>query len=282
MYKKNIHNIFCNRKILFYLKIICIFSIGANKPSIKEKKNTLNKKSKYPIIKINEKTNIECEKMNQILGYLTNPTIRGFLNFISICEGTARSTKNIEIVTPEILEYKVCFTNIICKNLVNHPGIIHQTHGTNGSILKSSASGRYQFISSTWKALENLFKKQKITTNYKHLVKQYQQNINNFYYDAHNLYIDEKCISYYLFGPFYQDLGALILIYLANAICDIINKNYKEAIYKLAPIWASLPSYPTGKSYYSGQPAFSMERALEICNSTIENAKKKIVKLKII
>jgi muramidase (phage lysozyme) len=284
MYKKNINCAFYNKKTQFYFKIFCLLMTNITVTSLKNnKKNILSEKSKYPIIKINEKTIIECKKMDQIMKYLLNPTIRGFLNFISTCEGTARLTKDIDIPTPEILEYKICFTNTICENLLSHPKKINQATGTNGSILKSSASGRYQFISSTWTALENIFQKQKITTKYKKLIIKYINNLNNIYYDAqNNIYKDEKSISINKFGPFFQDLGAIILIDLAGATCDIINKNFKEAIYKLAPIWASLPSYPSGKSYYCGQPAFPLKDALKICESKVYTAEKKLTKLKII
>jgi muramidase (phage lysozyme) len=233
-------------------------------------------KSLYPIINLNEIKSINTRNMNRLLKYLTDPEVRGFLNFLSTCEGTSRIT-NSNCHKPNLEEYKICFTGVICKSLKKHPGSNGTTNkalGTDKRILISSAAGRYQFLIKTWNSFKNIFNKHNLLKNNKTLVESYIKNIKNIYCnDISKIYKKPNDLNKYEFGPFQQDLAAIILLDTAGIIDSIKNNNYTEAIFKSAPIWASLPSSYLNKSYYQGQPSFSSDKAEELCKKKIKEAK---------
>lgn len=90
----------------------------------------------------------------------------------------------------------------------------------------STAEGRYQFLNSTWGGV------------------------------ATDLGISD-------FSPESQDIAAIELIKRRGALNDILTDNFDNAIYKLSPEWASLPT-PTGKGYYAGQKAKNINKLRSI------------------
>jgi len=90
----------------------------------------------------------------------------------------------------------------------------------------STAEGRYQFLNSTWGGV------------------------------AKDLGISD-------FSPESQDIAAIELIKRRGALNDILTDNFDNAIYKLSPEWASLPT-PTGKGYYAGQKAKNINKLRSI------------------
>jgi len=94
------------------------------------------------------------------------------------------------------------------------------TWSSSGS--KSTAAGRYQFLSSTWDGI-----------NAKH--------------------------NYPNFEPENQDLGAIVLIKDYKKVKNYAEKldiiEFSQAIFKLAPTWASLPKNESCQGYYGGQNA---------------------------
>jgi muramidase (phage lysozyme) len=90
----------------------------------------------------------------------------------------------------------------------------------------STAEGRYQFLNSTWGGV------------------------------AKDLGISD-------FSAESQDIAAIELIKRRGALNDILTDNFDNAIYKLSPEWASLPT-PTGKGYYAGQKAKNINKLRSI------------------
>ena len=108
--------------------------------------------------------------------------------------------------------YNTLFGNQQFGNLGAHPNIRKEFKQTDGTTNYTTAAGRYQFLNGTWG----------------NLTKQY---------------------GFRDFSPQNQDLGAIALIAGRGALNDVIKGNYKSAVLKLGPEWASLPSstYKQGK-----------------------------------
>ncbi|WP_173911041.1 glycoside hydrolase family 104 protein [Acinetobacter sp. Marseille-Q1618] len=108
--------------------------------------------------------------------------------------------------------YNTLFGNELIQNLSAHPNIKKRFTQTDGKTNVTTAAGRYQFLNGTWNNVAQ------------------QYGLRDF-------------------SPRNQDLGAIALIAGRGALDDVIKGNYRQAILKLGPEWASLPSstYKQGK-----------------------------------
>lgn len=71
---------------------------------------------------------------------------QAFLDMIAYSEGTANAGAN---------GYRMMFGGALCNNLDDHPRQIFSFTNRRGETLKTSAAGRYQFLSRTWDELAN-------------------------------------------------------------------------------------------------------------------------------
>lgn len=126
---------------------------------------------------------------------LASPNVQKFLNLISQTEGTDKNG------------YATAFGGGQLPSLNDHPRQLHSFKQTDGKSNKTSAAGRYQFLTKTWDGL----KKQ---------------------YDLKD------------FGARSQDIAALGLIAGAGALDHVLKGDFTNAIKKTGGIWASLPSSP--------------------------------------
>ena len=103
--------------------------------------------------------------------------------------------------------YAVTFGGRTFDTSANHPGTLFSFKTKSGKSQKTSAHGAYQFLSRTW---------------------------------------DEKAKKYDLdnMSPENQDVAALALIQDKDALQDVLEGNFDEAISKTGGVWASLPSAP--------------------------------------
>lgn len=108
--------------------------------------------------------------------------------------------------------YNTLFGNQHIDNLNAHPNIKKAFKQTDGKTNYTTAAGRYQFLNDTWNGV----------------ARQY---------------------GFKDFSPQNQDLGAIALIAQRGALNDVLKGDYRSAILKLGPEWASLPSstYKQGK-----------------------------------
>lgn len=122
---------------------------------------------------------------------------KAFLDMIAYAEGTNGPDG-----------YKAMFgyprPDRIADNLDDHPRQFFSFTNGRGETLKTSAAGRYQFLSRTWDALA-------------------------------------KSLNLPDFGPASQDAAALELIRQRGALNDVRAGRTADAIAKIAPIWASMP-----------------------------------------
>jgi muramidase (phage lysozyme) len=218
------------------------------------------------------------EVVSIVIKNIAKPEVRGFLNFIAYCEGTMNKDEYYKSPGKYVIpidEYKVCYMYNKANSLKCHPNKIY----TNGNI-SSSASGRYQFLKSTWDDIyENLFLKENSALKNKKAKKEINRifkNINNFYQGANKIYKKNSDLTSIAFGPFMQDAGAIYLLVERNVIADIEKGNYSRAIQILARTWASLPvNKRNKKSFYLGQWAkMNHEGAINKCRSMIMNEKR--------
>nr|WP_263013070.1 glycoside hydrolase family 104 protein [Ancylothrix sp. D3o] len=110
------------------------------------------------------------------------------------------------------------FTGQLFNSFKEHPNVKNCSL-YKGKPLCSTAAGKYQFLKPTWDEL------------------------------ATKLQLSD-------FSPQSQDLAAVQLIKQAGAYQDIVAGRFDDAVFKLAPIWASFPT-AEGKSYYN-QPSKSL------------------------
>ena len=101
--------------------------------------------------------------------------------------------------------YNTLFGNQRLESLNSHPNIRKRFTQTDGKTNVTTAAGRYQFLTDTWNNVAR------------------QYGLKDF-------------------GARTQDLGAVGLIAGRGALNDVINGNWQNAIRKLGPEWASLPS----------------------------------------
>ena len=242
----------------------------------------LSENHKYPIIDLSIcKEPLPLEEIKKIISYVYDPKIRAWLGFIARCEGTYKiknDTGEFDGIIPQSHQYLICFTNVVADSFDKHPNIVHEIVTSKGIKLRSSASGRYQFLTKTWNEILRLIDIKTFLITHKHtLSKIFKKHIVELYKnDTSNIlqYKKYNDLVKYEFGPFMQDLAAIVLLYKANVIQDILKENFKTAIFKCAPIWASLPCSEQDKSYFSGQPAFTLKKALEICTEMKEASEK--------
>jgi muramidase (phage lysozyme) len=132
-----------------------------------------------------------------LLPMLDNPNVRSFLDMISAAEGTTKHG------------YNTLFGGGKMESLADHPRMLFDFTETTGRPNKTTAAGRYQFLSNTW---------------------------------------DEQAKKLGLpdFGERSQDLAAVNLLQERGILPDVLQGNWETAVKKSGPIWASLPSstYP--------------------------------------
>jgi len=133
--------------------------------------------------------------VDQLFPYLENPNVRSFLGMIGSAEGTDK------------YGYNTLFGGGKVESLADHPRQLFDFTETTGRPNKTTAAGRYQFLSNTW---------------------------------------DEQVKKLGLpdFGPKSQDLAAINLLRERGILPDVLSGNWESAVKKSGPIWASLPSSP--------------------------------------
>lgn len=124
---------------------------------------------------------------------LQNPNVRKFLDLISYTEGTQGNG------------YRTAFGGGKLSHLNDHPRYLKSFRQTDGKSNKTSAAGRYQFVSKTWDGVAR------------------QYGLRDF-------------------SPQSQDLGAVALLFQRGAIPALLKGDYQTAIKKTGDEWASLPS----------------------------------------
>jgi muramidase (phage lysozyme) len=131
----------------------------------------------------------------ELLPKLNEPNVRSFLDMISAAEGTTKHG------------YNTLFGGGKFDNLQDHPRQLFDFTETTGKKNKTSAAGRYQFLSNTW---------------------------------------DEQAKKLGLpdFSEQSQDLAAINLLRERGILPDVLQGNWDTAVKKSGPIWASLPSSP--------------------------------------
>lgn len=130
-----------------------------------------------------------------LLPTLQDPNVRSFLDMISAAEGTTQHG------------YNTLFGGGKFDDLRDHPRQLFDFTETTGRPNKTSAAGRYQFLSNTWDE------------------------------QAKNLGLPD-------FSPQSQDLAAVNLLKQRGILPDVLQGNWQAAVQKAGPIWASLPSSP--------------------------------------
>jgi muramidase (phage lysozyme) len=133
--------------------------------------------------------------VSKLLPVLDNPNVRSFLDMISAAEGTTKHG------------YNTLFGGGKVESLADHPRQLFDFTETTGRPNKTTAAGRYQFLSNTW---------------------------------------DEQAKKLGLpdFGERSQDLAAVNLLQERGILPDVLQGNWETAVKKSGPIWASLPSSP--------------------------------------
>ena len=124
---------------------------------------------------------------------LQHPNVRKFLDLISYTEGTQGNG------------YRTAFGGGKLSHLNDHPRYLKSFRQTDGKSNKTSAAGRYQFVSKTWDGVAR------------------QYGLRDF-------------------SPQNQDLGAVALLFQRGAIPALLKGDYQTAIKKTGDEWASLPS----------------------------------------
>jgi muramidase (phage lysozyme) len=127
----------------------------------------------------------------ELLALRDNPQVQTILNLIAETEGTTKHG------------YATQFGGGKIASLDDHPRTLHAF----GKGQKTSAAGRYQFLSRTWDE-------------------------------------EAKQLGLTDFSPLSQDLAAINRIAKRGALDDVIKGDFKAAIGKLGKEWASLPSSP--------------------------------------
>lgn len=130
-----------------------------------------------------------------LLPVMNDPNVRNFLDMISAAEGTTKHG------------YNTLFGGGKFDDLKDHPRILFDFTETTGKPNKTSAAGRYQFLSNTW---------------------------------------DEQAKKLGLpdFSPQSQDLATINLLRERGILPDVLKGDWQTAVKKAGPIWASLPSSP--------------------------------------
>ena len=135
---------------------------------------------------------------SQLEKYAKDPNVRKFLDLIAHTEGTEGNG------------YRTAFGGARLGSLNDHPRYLKTFTQQNGKQNKTSAAGRYQFLTGTWDRVSR------------------QYGLKDF--GAHN-----------------QDLGAIALLIGRGALPHILKGDWQTGVQKSGGEWASLPSAP--KSY---------------------------------
>lgn len=135
----------------------------------------------------------------QLEKYLQNPRVRKFLDLIAHTEGTEGNG------------YRTAFGGGRLNSLNDHPRYMKSFKQQNGKANKTSAAGRYQFLSSTWDGVAKKY------------------GLNDF-------------------SPRNQDLGAVALLAQNGALGSILKGDMTTAVRKSGSTWASLPTAPASYS----------------------------------
>lgn len=145
----------------------------------------------------------------QLEEYLKNPNVRKMLGLISYTEGTQKHGA------------ATAFGGGKLGSLKDHPRYLKEFKQTDGTMNKTSAAGKYQFLKGTWDGV----------------AKQY--GLDDF--GAHN-----------------QDLGAVALLVSRGAMPALLKGDFKTAVQKTGEEWASLPTsnYKQGKKSWDKVNAF--------------------------
>lgn len=145
----------------------------------------------------------------QLEQYLKDPNVRKMLGLISYTEGTQKHGA------------ATAFGGGKLSSLADHPRYSKEFKQTDGTMNKTSAAGKYQFLKGTWDGV----------------AKQY--GLNDF--GAHN-----------------QDLAAVALLESRGAIPALLKGDFKTAIQKTGKEWASLPTstYAQGKKSWGSVNKF--------------------------
>lgn len=128
------------------------------------------------------------------------PQVRAFLDMVAWAEGTTRIDES---------GYRVQYSHRSFSCLERHPSQVVIAPSSD-ELLKSSASGRYQFLTGTWCEVSRVL------------------SLSDF--SAKN-----------------QDIAALYLIYKARALSDLLQGRIERVIAKTSRIWASFPGAPYGQ-----------------------------------
>lgn len=124
---------------------------------------------------------------------LQNPNVRKFLDLISYTEGTQGNG------------YRTAFGGGQLRSLNDHPRYLKTFKQTDGTLNKTSAAGRYQFLKGTW---DNVSR---------------QYGLKDF-------------------SPHSQDLGAVALLFGRDAIPALLKGDFQTAVRRTGAEWASLPT----------------------------------------
>lgn len=267
-------NKYKNTKAIIIFSIVILYStkIFSTIRMVKE----YTPKKIYPIIElknINKTFNEDTSTFLDILHLYKNKNIQSFLDTLAITEGTLNhkyTQKKKYLVDPiDTNQYKICFTNKVFESFTEHPNIKYSANG-----LCSSASGRYQFLKKTWDEILRILSLNKISPEVEKKIKSiYRNHIPKRYLNYKKIYPNHTSLYSLSFGPFLQDIGAIYLIYRANAIEDILENRIDKALPKVAPIWASIPEDRDNISYYEGQSAFKFRRIEDIFFNLLQQKK---------
>ncbi|MGP4715267.1 glycoside hydrolase family 24 protein [Psychrobacter sp. T6-6] len=135
----------------------------------------------------------------QLEKYAKNPRVRKFLDLIAHTEGTEGNG------------YRTAFGGGRLSSLNDHPRYMKTFKQQNGKTNKTSAAGRYQFLSSTWDGVAKKY------------------GLNDF-------------------SPKNQDIGAVALLAQNGALGSILKGDMQGAVRKSGRTWASLPTAPASYS----------------------------------
>lgn len=124
---------------------------------------------------------------------LKNPNVRKFLDLISYTEGTQGNG------------YRTAFGGGQLRSLNDHPRYLKTFKQTDGTLNKTSAAGRYQFLKGTW---DNVARQYRLKD----------------------------------FSPHSQDLGAVALLFGRDAIPALLKGDFQTAVRRTGAEWASLPT----------------------------------------
>ena len=146
----------------------------------------------------------------QLLQALQNQNLSKFLDVIAISEGTGSFSN-------PYLAKGGTNNELLDTGYADHPMAYGKGHWkfklNSGQSANSTANGKYAFLHGTWKDLK-------------------------------------KRIPGLTFAPQDQDMAATYLIHQRGALNDVLNGNFRAAIQKVGPVWASLPTAPASYNQF--------------------------------